>query len=504
MKKIFTIIAAVAALSLTSCKDFLDINHSPNAPEEEQATVDMALPAAEMALCARYGDLYRIIGGYLAEHYAQYFGTSNYLGYSQFNVDAGSTTNAYTDITRAAIGNAVFVQNKAKDQELWGTYLAATCIKVFAYQALVDAYGETPYSEANKGKEILSPKYDEGKDVYKGIIEELTDALDKAKGAIAVYGSIPVATNLLYNGEDAANWVKFANALLLKLYMRERAVESVDAKLDALVAEGNFPDASVAWTCLDKNEKGKANPFYQEEFASYFGSTQVNCGLNVALYAALDAYGDARLAKFFSKNKGNAYWGSISGYNMSLSDNYKSDAFCRPAAKYNDPVYLISLSEIEFFLAEYYQKVKNDAVNAKAYYEAAITDSFAEAGLTAADAAAAIAAYPYSAANADKYIGIQKWIALSGYNSFEAWCEMRRLGYPAFGGKKAEDIYSFSNDAVNTAALTPGELYTPYQVEAKIGANSIVQRWPYPQASVDYNTNCPKQKETNEKVFWAK
>ena len=49
MKKIFTIIAAVAALSLTSCKDFLDINHSPNAPEEEQATVDMALPAAEMA-----------------------------------------------------------------------------------------------------------------------------------------------------------------------------------------------------------------------------------------------------------------------------------------------------------------------------------------------------------------------------------------------------------------------------------------------------------------------
>ena len=45
MKKIFTIIAAVAALSLTSCKDFLDINHSPNAPEEEQAKKD-ALKAA--------------------------------------------------------------------------------------------------------------------------------------------------------------------------------------------------------------------------------------------------------------------------------------------------------------------------------------------------------------------------------------------------------------------------------------------------------------------------
>ena len=504
MKKIFTIIAAVAALSLTSCKDYLDINHSPNSPEEEQATVDMALPAAEMALCARYGDVYRIIGGYLAEHYAQYFGTSNYLGYSQFNVDPGSTTNSYTDITRAAIGNAVFVQNKAREQELWGTYLAATCIKVFAYQALVDAYGETPYSEANNGKEILSPKYDEGKDVYKGIIEELKDALDKVNGAIAVLGSVPVATNLLYNGEDATNWVKFANALLLKLYMRERAVENVDAELDALVAEDNFPDKSVAWTCLNVDEKGKANPFYQEEFATYFGSTQTNCGLNVALYAALDASGDARLEKFFNKNKSNAYWGSISGYNMSLSKNFQSDAFCRPNVKYDDPVYLIARSEIDFFLAEYYQKVKRDSLKAVMYYRAAVIASFEQAGLTASEAEAAFEAYPYSEAGADKCIGIQKWIALSGYNSFEAWCEMRRLGYPAFGGKKAEDIYSFSSDAISTIALTPGELYTPYQVEAKIGANSVVQRWPYPQASVDYNTNCPKQKETNEKVFWAK
>ena len=61
MKKIFAIIAAVAALSLTSCQDWLDINHSPNSPGEELATVDMAFPAAEMALCARYGDIYRII-----------------------------------------------------------------------------------------------------------------------------------------------------------------------------------------------------------------------------------------------------------------------------------------------------------------------------------------------------------------------------------------------------------------------------------------------------------
>ena len=81
---------------------------------------------------------------------------------------------------------------------------------------------------------------------------------------------------------------------------------------------------------------------------------------------------------------------------------------------------------------------------------------------------------------------------------------MRRLGYPTFGGKKAEDIYNFTADSMDASVLTAGDLYTPYQVEATVGANKLVQRWPYPQASVNYNTNCPKDKAPTEKVFWAK
>ncbi len=496
MKKIFAIIAVVAALSLTSCQKWLDINHSPNSPGEELATVDMAFPAAEMSLCARYGDVYRIIGGYLSEHYTQYFGTSNYLGYSQFTVSSGATSASYTDLNRGALANATFVRDKAAETEAWGTYLAATCIRVFTYQALVDAYGEIPYSEAQKGKDNLNPKFDEGKDVYAGLVAELDDALSKA---ISDY---PVATNLLYNGETAAPWIQFANALKLKLLMRERAVVNVDDALNALVAEGNFPTKDVAWTHLTTNEKGKANPFYQEEFATYFGSTQVNCALNIALLKALD--GDDRLEAFFNKNNNGIYWGSISGYNMSTSNNFKAAVFCRPNIKPTSPVYLISLSEIYFFLSEYYDKVKNDKVNAKAYYEAAIRASFATADLNPANAAAVIAAFPYNPAGNDKNLGIQKWIALSGINNFEAWCEMRRLGYPAFGGKKAADIYSFSNDAIDSSVLTAGELYTPYQVEVKVGENTVAQRWLYPQASLDYNPNHPAIKEQNVKVFWAK
>jgi hypothetical protein len=282
--------------------------------------------------------------------------------------------------------------------------------------------------------------------------------------------------------------------------MRERAVVNVDAQLKALVAEDKFPTADVAYTCFVENASGKANPFYQEEFASYFGSTQKNVALNVALYRAMEAFGDPRLSAFFSANSNKQYWGSISGYNMSVSNKYKEAMFCRPKVNYNDPVYLISLSEIYFLLSEYYSKVDKDTAKAKAYYEAAIEASFESADISGASDV--IEACPFD--GTDKTLGIQKWIALSGINNFEAWCEMRRLGYPTFGGKKAEDVYSFGSDNMDPSVLEPGDLYTPYQVNSEVGANKLVQRFPYANSSVLYNSNCPAEKPLTDKVFWAK
>ena len=97
------------------------------------------------------------------------------------------------------------------------------------------------------------------------------------------------------------------------------------------------------------------------------------------------------------------------------------------------PVNLITVSEIEFFKAEYYARYGTSA-DAESHYKAAIEASFTSAGLSAADATDIYTNYyPWDNANYAKLIGIQKWIALGGTNNFEAWCEMRRLKYPAFG-----------------------------------------------------------------------
>ena len=90
------------------------------------------------------------------------------------------------------------------------------------------------------------------------------------------------------------------------------------------------------------------SPFYAEEFSSAWGSTQTNVAANLAI----------------------------------IGTNYLSTSkltkWCRPVASFDMPVHLITVSEIEFFKAEYYARY-GSAGEAAAYYAVAIEASFASA-----------------------------------------------------------------------------------------------------------------------------
>lgn len=225
----------------------------------------LVFPSAEMNLATSYGNFFRILGGYYSQQYAHIFGTSNYLDYSKFIISATRSSGTYTQLTSRVLKNLEIIREKATESEDWGTYLAATTLRVFTYQALVDAYGEMPYSEALDIANT-APHYDEGTAVYAGILVELNDALSKATP------SSTVSANFLFGEPTAAEWVQFANSLKLKILMRISKVQDVKAELDQLITENNFATEDVAWDDVWANESGKANPFFQEEFATYFGS----------------------------------------------------------------------------------------------------------------------------------------------------------------------------------------------------------------------------------------
>lgn len=505
MKKLAIISAIILGLGMTSCDSYLDINQDPNSPTEENMTTSIMLPAAEMGIAATYGNLLRIPAGYFAQHYAHMFGTSNYVDYSQFEMSPVRSGSAYSQINRVGLKNLQTILALAEKNEEWGTYLAATTLRCFAIQALVDCYGSIPYTEALDISNP-SPKYDEGKDIYAGILAELDEALSKASA------SDPVATNFLYQGEKAGEWIKFANALKLKIMSREvGAVPEVENKIGALIAEGNFPEEDVAYTDCWGNETGQMNPYYSEEFSTAFGSTQINVTANMAIMSTMlqknadgdVVYEDPRLPAFFDKNSNGEYVGGVSGTNFSTSGNYKAAYWCRPAMKYNSPVYLIQVAEVEFFIAEYYARQGN-AAQAEAHYNAAIEASCESAGV--GDADKVIAQFPYNQADYKKCIGISKWIALAGTNNFESWCELRRLKYPAFGALNGSDLYNATSDQLMTSLYTPGTLYTPIAVFDKVGSNQVIARWPYPSASTSSNSNAPEFTDADYKVppFWGK
>ena len=499
MKKLAIITTIVLGLAATSCDSYMDINESPNSPKESDLNSSILFPAAEMNLAASYGDYLRIVGGYFAQYYSQSFGTSNYLDYSQFQMSATRSSSTYTQLNTRGLKTLQLVRNYAEKHEEWGDFLAATVLRAFIYQALVDCYGEVPYTEALDVNNA-TPHYDSGETIYKGIIAEINDALSRAKATDRV------CTNFLFPGQTADPWIKFANALKLKLYSR---MGGSDGEIAALLDEANFPEADVAYEGCWANENGALSPFYAEEISSSWGSTQINVVANVAIIGSMQVkdadgglvYEDPRLPSFFLKNGSGNYTGGISGSNFSTSASYKAAYWCRPVGSYDMPVYLLTRSEIAFFAAEYFAR-NGRAMEAEIAYNMAVAESFATCGVDGADGF--VAQWPYDQNNYKKSIGIAKWIALAGVNPFEGYCELRRLKYPAFGTVKGTDMYNENDDAsYQPGKYVAGTLYTPIKVFGPVGDNQLLQRFPYAESSSARNSNAPAFPGYTTPIFWA-
>lgn len=492
MKKLLFISTLVLGLGVTSCDSFLDINENPNSPAESALDAGMLMPAAEMNLAVGYGDYLRITGGYFSEIYAHLFGTGNYIDYSQFSQSATRCSSTYSQFYQRVLNTLKTITEKATAKEDWGTCLAAATLRAFTLQAIVDCWGEAPYSEALI-ESILSPKYDDGLTIYEGILAELDAALDKANEMD------DVCTNFLYPNQTAGSWIKFANAVKLRILMRMSNVKDVKNELTALIQADKFPTSDVQFAGCWSEDSNKRNPFYMEEFQE---GVQNNICANLTIIGTMQTsdYTDPRLAAYFMPNGAGKYVGGLSGTKYPGASSLND--WCRPVASAKMPLVLYTVAETEFFKSEYYARY-GSASDAATHYAAAIAASFASAGVEGADEYLAV--YPFDASNYKKTLGIAKWVHLSGVNTFEAWCELRRLRYPAFGSKQGDDFYPGEKESsFDTSSYEPGTLYTPIHVFAQVGANKILERFPYAESSSSRNENVPEFPGYTAPVFWAK
>ncbi|CAC9976471.1 MULTISPECIES: SusD/RagB family nutrient-binding outer membrane lipoprotein [Flavobacterium] len=296
----------------------------------------------------------------------------------------------------------------------------------YSYAILVDTFGDVPYSEALDIDGHPQPKYDDAQTIYKDLIAVLTAASHKLDQSADSYDE----ADLIFGG-NTAKWAKFANSLRFRLAINMDDVDHTYASAQALAAQADgliLASTDGAYMPYTTNTTNN-NPLYLDLVASGRDDfLPANTFVN-----KMNALSDPRRAKYFTEFPAGSgqYKGGVYG-----TVNVYGD-FSHLTETIKDPVYpgvLFTYSEVEFLLAEAVERGIAVGGTAASHYNAGITASMQDWGVSSADISAYLVrsdvAYATAAGTWQQKIGEQAWISYFN-RGFEAWTSYRRLDFPA-------------------------------------------------------------------------
>lgn len=477
MKKIILVLIGFGILF--SCDSQLDINRDPDSLTPADLAFDVELPGSITAVAGVQGANWAIIGGIWSQMWAQSLSSSQYRVVDNYTL--GTTDALSTGSWNAAYDGLLDIRNikkNALEAENWNYYLIATTLECYLSQMLVDWYGDIPYTEANDPT-IFQPNFDSGQDIYDLMIADIDDALGRNLGASQ--GKAPGVDDLVFGG-TMANWVKFANTLKLKIFLRQtEARPSVaQAGITGLInSNAAFLDVDASLTGFT-DAPNLSNPLYESDKRQL--NTTLNLRASTTMYSYLNANSDERLPLFYSP--GNSL--DQGDYNSTASPNSVAVSILSPTT----PVYFISLEESLFMQAEAMERY-NSGTGAKALYDAAVAENFSKWALDGSTYTAAAGAYEYPAGSFDENLTAiitQKWLASYPGNGAEAFFEWHRTGIPATSAVAQSDI-----------AYVPGEFAV--SINGVLGSG-FPQRLLYPNTETSRNANAPAVVPITTPIWW--
>lgn len=451
LSKINYIVAFVACLLFFSACDneFEEINANPNQPEA--VTSDLLLTNIIIGSVREMDGMAWGSGNVIAQHTAkiQFTGRDRY--------DWGPEGSPWFDFYSLLRD----VNNILDIEETDNSYVAtALILKSWMFQIMTDLYGDIPYSQAILGKSDgnFTPVFDRQPDIYAGILSDLERA-----NAILNSNRTPIAGDVLFSG-DLDRWQKLANALRLRVLLRQSAQVDPSAAMEAII---NDEDAPIFTGNEDQavfNYLASA-PNQQPLFTTRSGSFD-EYRLSQIMENTLKSLNDNRLFAYAqpTTNSGAGLVGTQEDYvgvpngladESALIFNGGSNFVSRVGLLYsclvcNDNAspsarqgMIMTYAEQQFILAEAAERGFIDG-DAEAYYLSGIEASFdyftERTALISPEISAAVApaddyfvqeGVAYTGTQAEKLekIGIQKWLALF-FNGTEAWAEWRRTGIP--------------------------------------------------------------------------
>ncbi|MFN3306218.1 MAG: SusD/RagB family nutrient-binding outer membrane lipoprotein [Candidatus Kapaibacteriota bacterium] len=438
------------AFVIFSCNSWIDPNLNVDPTSPSDVPFKTILPTTQVGIAyVLGGDVGRFAGCFTQQLYGwnrQHQGIYNYT-FKEDDID-----NAWNTMYAGPLMDLYFMINKADELNSPHYKGAAQVLMAFSLGMWTDLMGDIPYSDAFKGTNNLTPKYDTQEQIYNSILELLDRAIENLKSTTSVLK--PGADDFMYGGK-VAQWIKAAYTLKSRYYLH---LKKYDEALAALKNGFTSNDDDMQLSFTDKETE--ANPLYQ------FDVQRGDVNMGPKLMELMNQFNDPR-RPFFAKKDDNGQYSE----NSPLGPFY---------ASINSPVPFITYVEAKFIEAEIQlaKGNKNAAYNA---YKEGILASMKKVGVADPDAQAYFNQPSVDVGESNlslEDILTQKYIAC--FFSPEVYTDWRRTGYPT---------------------LTP------------VKGNTVPRRFPYPQSERLYNFQNVKAVAPNfqnpdfiftEKLWWDK
>jgi len=485
--KIKIIIALALLIQLTACLDLNEVNVSPNNAVSVSSNYILTYVLTGTAKSyVGLGDIGSDVSG--AMQYIQNGTNQGAASLNQFSWSRSSWSSQY-DYLR----NIKIIHDKSLTDNNKLFEAISLVLRAFNYGIITDLFGDVPYSESLSAADgIYFSKYDDQKNIYKGILADLkaADAL-LADPGISAY-KIDSNADVLFKG-SSVSWRKFANSLRMRFAMRlinkkaDMTALGVDIVSEFNAAStfaftGNSDDAFVSYigtaainsapggllntanpnflakpckTIVDTlksrndprlyrwvlpvNQKwdNKTTAITTKNYTNLFGETQ-----SVIYYPNTSSTLDTSLFVGLPQNLAVI---DLVGYNRGTapasSNPEKSPwiSFLHGRYRLNSETYvrmdLMCYSEVEFLLAEAAQRGGFSASDPETHYKNGILASMKRWGIVDGTGGFSFTAYYNSpkvnyasASNKLERIIDQKWLSL--WLNVEPWFDYRRTGFP--------------------------------------------------------------------------
>lgn len=461
---------AALVLASASCKDFLDVNDNPNAPQAVSANLYLAPMLHWMTTSPQYDG--RFVGRY-AQEWTLAHGVTALSTWDRMGYDPSSDNGAqqWRDVYWTFGQNLVDMMNKAEAEQRWDLLGVGFVLKAWGWQVLTDLHGEIIIKEAIDQSKFTF-NYDTQEYAYTEILRLLDRAIEllqKSDGAVDQ--AYLARTDKIYNG-DRNKWLKLAygmKALALNHYSNKSNYKPAEviANVDkSLASNADEPLLTYPGTQNDDiNFWGRTRGNIQTNTSGY-RQTQFIVGLMNGTYTGGTV--DPRMSRMLAPSPDGQYRGldvNVIGYGALTTaqqpnnfHGYAGTGGLQSPGRYifDDKAKLavMTYAELQFIKAEAAYR-SGDKATALTAYRNAVSAHFdwvnarnsdngqSPTQITSAEKTAYMNVIVPTAASALTltHIMTQKYIALWGWGHNEIWMDLRRYHYTDIDPASGVQVY---------------------------------------------------------------